>query len=119
MMRGGGDGGASSAYELLAPTEDLRRFPTSTVPEVIVAPMHPPPLRTGLSAAPAPRPSTGGTENGGSTLVRVVPVDLDNPNAGAADLSVAPLRLGPFNGGTGIPIGPPPRTPTPRARPVE
>jgi uncharacterized membrane protein len=113
--------GASSAYELLAPTEDLRRSTTPTMPEkrVIVAPMHPPPLRAGLSAAPAPRPSSGGTENDGSTLVRVVPVDLDNPNAGAADLSVAPLRLGPFNGGTGIPIGPPPRTPTPKARPVE
>jgi hypothetical protein len=118
-MRGGGDGGASSAYELLAPTEDLRRSTMSTVPEVIVAPMHPPPLRAGLSAAPAPRPSTGGTENGGSTLVRVVPVDLDNPSAGAADLSVAPLQLGPFNGGTGVPTGPPPRTPTPSARPVK
>ena len=126
MTRGGGNGGAGSAYELLAPMEDLRGSAPSTVPDqrVVVAPMPPPPpgsilLEVDRPATPTQGLTRDGAENRGSTLVHLAPVDPDDPRAGAADFSVAPLRWAPSNGGTGVPSGPPPRTPTPRARTVK
>jgi len=110
-------GGASSAYELLAPTEDVRRSSSMVADrDVTVAPHPPTPLRASPTPALAPRPSRGGAESGGSVLVCPIPVDLDHPGSGA---SLAPLRWTPSEGGPGSPTGPPPRTPTPRARPAK
>ena len=136
MTRGGGKGGAGSAYELLAPTDDRRRSAVSTVPDervVTVAPEYPA-LRASLpavglpavglpaaglpAAAPSP-PISYGTENGQSTLVCPVPVDLDDPGAGAAVLSVPPLRWMPSEVPAGLPIRPPERKPTPKAAPAK
>src|ERR1700674_2757564 len=130
MTRGGGKGGAGSAYELLAPTDDRRPFAASTLPDERVVTVGPeyPPLRASLPAAtlpaaglPAAAPPpliSCGTENGQSTLVCPVPVDLDDPGAGAAVLSVAPLRWLPSEPPAGLPIRPPERKPTPKAAPA-
>ena len=125
MRRGGGTGGASSAYELLAPAEDLRRTPAPTVPDerVLVAPKQPPALRASLPDAPpatqAPHPTNGGTGNGHSTPVRPVPFDLDNPGGGAAVLPLVPLQWSPSNVRVGSPTDLRDRTPIPKARPAK
>jgi uncharacterized membrane protein len=120
-------GRPSSAYELLAPREDLQCSVVSTVPDervVTVALEPPPPLRlnlptTDLSAAAPPAPISFGTGNGRSTLVCPVPVDLDDPDAPAAVLTVAPLRWFPSEAPARFPTRPPERKPTPKATPAK
>jgi hypothetical protein len=122
MTRGGGNGGAGSAYELLAPAQDLSGYVPSTAPDdrVIAAPTPPAPPRSSVSeavpsAAPISLLTRDEAENGGSTLVDPGPVDIDDSRSCAVDFSMGPLQWPPSDGATGLPTVRPRQTSMPRA----